>query len=61
MPLSRNNKLKGNFTPPGDKSISHRIIILGSQAVGQSTISNLLESEDLYEIFPSLGVIQFFL
>ena len=47
MPLSRNNKLKGNYTPPGDKSISHRIIILGSQTVGQSTISNLLESEDV--------------
>jgi 3-phosphoshikimate 1-carboxyvinyltransferase len=47
MPLSKNNKLKGNYTPPGDKSISHRIIILGSQTIGQSTISNLLESEDV--------------
>ena len=46
MRLSKNNKLKGSYTPPGDKSISHRIIILGSQTVGQSSISNLLESED---------------
>ena len=48
MPLSKNNKLKGNYTPPGDKSISHRIIILGSQIVGQSTISNLLGSSSVY-------------
>ena len=47
MPLSKINKLQGNYTPPGDKSISHRIIILGSQAVGQSSITNLLESEDV--------------
>ena len=43
----KNNKLKGFYEPPGDKSISHRIIILGSQAVGQSSVSNLLESEDV--------------
>ena len=47
MTLLKKNKLKGSYTPPGDKSISHRIIILGSQAVGQSSISNLLESEDV--------------
>ena len=47
MPAMKNNKLKGFYEPPGDKSISHRIIILGSQAVGQSSVSNLLESEDV--------------
>ena len=47
MPSMKNNKLKGFYEPPGDKSISHRIIILGSQAVGQSSVSNLLESEDV--------------
>lgn len=47
MPLLKNKKLKGTFIPPGDKSISHRIIILGSQAIGQSSIENLLESEDV--------------
>ena len=47
MPSLNNKKLKGLYEPPGDKSISHRIVILGSQAVGQSSISNLLESEDV--------------
>ncbi len=46
--VSINNKnIKGLLTPPGDKSISHRIIILASQAIGKSEITNLLESEDV--------------
>ena len=39
--------LRGELTPPGDKSISHRAIILGSLARGQSRIEGLLESEDV--------------
>jgi 3-phosphoshikimate 1-carboxyvinyltransferase len=32
---------------PGDKSISHRALILGAMTVGESTVSGLLESEDV--------------
>ena len=39
--------LRGELTPPGDKSISHRAIILGSLASGQSRIEGLLDSEDV--------------
>jgi len=39
--------LCGELTPPGDKSISHRAVILASLAVGQSRIEGLLESEDV--------------
>ncbi|MCH7505792.1 MAG: 3-phosphoshikimate 1-carboxyvinyltransferase [Proteobacteria bacterium] len=39
--------LGGELTPPGDKSISHRAVILASLAVGQSRIEGLLESEDV--------------
>ena len=38
--------LRGEFTPPGDKSISHRALIFSSLAEGQSELSGLLESED---------------
>jgi 3-phosphoshikimate 1-carboxyvinyltransferase len=38
--------LHGEFTPPGDKSISHRALIFSSLAAGQSELSGLLESED---------------
>ena len=39
--------LGGELTPPGDKSISHRAVILASLAVGQFRIEGLLESEDV--------------
>ena len=39
--------LKGTFPVPGDKSISHRALIFGSQAIGTSEIHGLLESEDV--------------
>ena len=38
--------LEGEFTPPGDKSISHRALIFSSLATGRSELSGLLESED---------------
>jgi 3-phosphoshikimate 1-carboxyvinyltransferase len=39
--------LKGRLRVPGDKSISHRALILGALTVGESTISGLLEGEDV--------------
>ena len=39
--------LQGVPSVPGDKSISHRSLILGSLAVGQSRIAGLLEGEDV--------------
>ena len=47
MSLDKLSTIKGVYYPPGDKSISHRILILTSQAIGQSKISNLLEGEDV--------------
>jgi 3-phosphoshikimate 1-carboxyvinyltransferase len=39
--------LSGRVRVPGDKSISHRALILGALAVGETRISGLLESEDV--------------
>jgi 3-phosphoshikimate 1-carboxyvinyltransferase len=39
--------LTGNVRVPGDKSISHRALILGALAVGTSRITGLLEGEDV--------------
>ncbi|NNL95134.1 MAG: 3-phosphoshikimate 1-carboxyvinyltransferase [Xanthomonadales bacterium] len=39
--------LTGTLRPPGDKSISHRALILGALASGETRISGLLESEDV--------------
>jgi len=47
MPLNSKKKILGVYYPPGDKSISHRSLILTGQAVGKSEITNLLEGEDV--------------
>jgi 3-phosphoshikimate 1-carboxyvinyltransferase len=44
---ARSGPLKGNIRPPGDKSISHRSLMLGAVAVGETTIEGLLEGEDV--------------
>ena len=43
----RIQKLTGTLTVPGDKSISHRALILGASAVGETVIYGLLEGEDV--------------
>ncbi len=44
--LEKASELKGNISVPGDKSISHRSLILGSIARGETRISNFLNSLD---------------
>jgi 3-phosphoshikimate 1-carboxyvinyltransferase len=39
--------LSGTIRVPGDKSISHRSLILGALAVGETRVSGLLEGEDV--------------
>ena len=39
--------LTGTLTVPGDKSISHRALMIGALAVGETTITGLLEGEDV--------------
>lgn len=42
-----NAPLKGRIRVPGDKSISHRALIFGALAVGETRIDSLLEGEDV--------------
>lgn len=39
-------KFRGQYTSPGDKSISHRAVLFGSLAEGESSYENFLEAED---------------
>jgi 3-phosphoshikimate 1-carboxyvinyltransferase len=41
--------LRGVAEVPGDKSISHRSLIFGAMAVGKTTISGLLEGQDVLD------------
>ncbi len=46
--------LAGKVRVPGDKSISHRALILGALSVGETTISGLLEGEDVLNTAKSM-------
>jgi 3-phosphoshikimate 1-carboxyvinyltransferase len=45
--LAASGPLLGDVTVPGDKSISHRSLMLGALAVGETRITGLLEGEDV--------------
>ena len=44
--ISPGGKLSGRFSVPGDKSISHRALMLSAIAEGQSRITGFLDGED---------------
>ncbi len=58
--LNPNQKpLQGSISIPGDKSISHRSIILGSLAKGRTEVTNFLDGEDCMRTivaFQAMGV-----
>ena len=60
MKLKTNSKgLRGTIRVPGDKSISHRSIIFGSLAKGETKVYDILRGEDVLStirVFRDLGV-----
>lgn len=49
MMSAASGPLSGVAEVPGDKSISHRALILGAMAVGETRITGLLEGEDVLD------------
>ncbi len=49
MTARKSGPLKGTASVPGDKSISHRALIFGAMAVGETTITGLLEGQDVLD------------
>lgn len=49
MTSRRGGPLRGEARVPGDKSISHRALILGAMAVGETRITGLLEGQDVLD------------
>ncbi len=49
MTSHRAGPLRGTADVPGDKSISHRSLILGAMAVGETKITGLLEGQDVID------------
>ena len=57
--IKPSGKLRGEITVPGDKSISHRSVMLGSIAKGDTRISGFLTGEDCLstiDCFKKLGI-----
>ena len=46
--------LVGSANIPGDKSISHRALIIPSMCIGKTKITGLLESEDVFATMNAL-------
>jgi len=49
--------LRGELTVPGDKSISHRSVILGALAEGKTHISGFLNADDCRKTAQALAVL----
>ena len=49
LPLTsrKSGNLRGRIRVPGDKSMSHRALMFGAVAIGETTIRGLLEAEDV--------------
>jgi len=47
LQAARGGPLRGSALAPGDKSISHRALILGAMTVGETEITGLLEADDV--------------
>jgi 3-phosphoshikimate 1-carboxyvinyltransferase len=57
MSTRPNAPLSGKIRVPGDKSISHRALMLGALAVGRTEISGLLEGEDVLATAAALNAL----
>jgi 3-phosphoshikimate 1-carboxyvinyltransferase len=51
----RSPPLKGRLRVPGDKSISHRALIMSALAAGESKITGLLEGQDVWNTAQAMG------
>jgi 3-phosphoshikimate 1-carboxyvinyltransferase len=49
MTACKSGPLRGTAEVPGDKSISHRALIFGAMAVGETKITGLLEGQDVLD------------
>ena len=54
LSFSGPGQFRGTCTPPGDKSISHRALLFGALADGESQYENFLEAEDCLHTLEAL-------
>ncbi|MGV8955615.1 MAG: 3-phosphoshikimate 1-carboxyvinyltransferase [Cypionkella sp.] len=49
MTAAKSGPLTGTASVPGDKSISHRALIFGAMAIGETRVTGLLEGQDVLD------------
>ncbi len=49
--------LSGDVSVPGDKSVSHRAVMLGAMAIGETRISGLLEAADVIRTVQAMAAL----
>ena len=49
--------LNGRLVAPGDKSVSHRALILGALAIGRTRVRGLLEGDDVLRTAAAMGAL----
>jgi 3-phosphoshikimate 1-carboxyvinyltransferase len=47
LPCRRKGPLRGAISVPGDKSVSHRALLFGALATGETRVAGLLDAEDV--------------
>ncbi|WP_243451053.1 3-phosphoshikimate 1-carboxyvinyltransferase [Sphingosinicella sp. CPCC 101087] len=57
LSAGRAEALRGSVRVPGDKSISHRALILAAMAEGESRITGLLEGQDVLDTAAAVGAL----
>ncbi|MEC4675622.1 MAG: 3-phosphoshikimate 1-carboxyvinyltransferase [Nitrospirota bacterium] len=55
--INRARRFKGEFSPPPDKSISHRAVILSSISKGKGVVKNVLRAEDTKSTIKALRAV----
>jgi len=55
--FNRIEKVNGELSLPGDKSISHRVVIFSAMADGVSEITNLSDGEDVNSTISCLELV----
>jgi 3-phosphoshikimate 1-carboxyvinyltransferase len=57
LTATKSGPLRGRVRVPGDKSISHRALMLGAMAIGQTRIEGLLEAADVLATARNVGLL----
>ena len=57
LPLHLGSKAQGTVRVPGSKSLSNRLLLLAAAASGETTLTHLLDSDDIQRMRDALAAL----